>query len=194
MSRHAPRRPWLPSSLLLLALAAGCASTPAPEPPSRASITEEVLAEATVTSVDRATREVALQRADGARFVLVAPPEARNFDRVEPGMKVKARLSITLSVRRLAPGEADIPPTVSAGAARTRLGAKPGGGVAAGLALTVKVVTVDAAKHVVSFTDPDGTLRVVKAEREEGRKFVAGLKAGDRVEIIYTEGVLLGVE
>ncbi|NUN52907.1 MAG: hypothetical protein HUU06_09010 [Planctomycetaceae bacterium] len=58
----------------------------------------------------------------------------------------------------------------------------------------MKVVTVDAAKHVVSFTDPDGTLRVVKAEREEGRKFVAGLKAGDRVEIIYTEGVLLGVE
>ena len=206
MTRNASIRPCYPAALLL-ALAAGCASpiddsapaapaaAPAPAAsPDRASIAEEQVAEVTVASIDKTTRELTLERSDGARMVLVATPEFRNFDQVEAGMKVKAKVSVKLSVRRLAPEEKAAPPSVAAGAARARLGEKPAGGVVAGLSMTVTVQTVDAAKHVVTFTDPDGATRAVKAERDEGIRFVAGLKPGDRVEIVYGEGVVLSVE
>jgi hypothetical protein len=218
MSSNASIRPWHPAALMLV-LCAGCASPidePAPKAPppagtapagtapadgsskaasaDRASITEEVAAEATVLSVDKATREMTLERSDGARMVLVATPDFRNFDQVEAGMKVKAKVSLKLSVRRLAPEEKAAPPSVAAGAARARLGEKPAGGVVAGLSMTVTVQSVDAERHVVTFTDPDGALRAVKAERDEGIRFVAGLKPGDRVEIVYGEGVVLSVE
>jgi len=196
MQRNATPRTWHPASVLLLALVAGCASESAtpPAPPTEASITEEAVAEATVVSIDKATRQITLERADGPRLVMVAGPDFRNFDQVEAGMKVKARYGVTVSVRRLAPEETEAAPTAAAGAARARLGEKPAGGIVAGLSMTVKVVSVDLAQHVVTFTDPDGALRAVKAQRDEGRRFVDGLKPGDRVEIVYAEGVALSVE
>ena len=186
------------ASLLLLALAAGCASAPgkppAPVYPGQASIEEELVAEATVVSVDRATRGLVLERSDGARLAMTASTDVRNYDRIEPGMKLKARVGFTLTVRKLQPEEADIGPDAASGAARAKLGEKPRGGIASGLALTVKVESVDPERHVVTFVDPEGALRAVMARRDEGKRFVEGLMPGDRVAIVYVEGLILSVE
>jgi hypothetical protein len=34
----------------------------------------------------------------------------------------------------------------------------------------------------------------VQAEREEGRRFIAGLKPGNRVELVYGEAVVLALD
>jgi hypothetical protein len=60
--------------------------------------------------------------------------------------------------------------------------------------MTVSVKSVDRKLNIVVFTDPSGELHAVEAERDEGKRFVAGLKAGDRVELIYTEALALSVE
>ena len=176
----------------LILLLAGCASTS--ESSGRAEVTEEVSSEAAVVAVDRATRAVTLERPDGKRHTLVCGPEVRNFDRIEVGKSVKAMWRMTLAVRVLRPDEPDTLPSVQAAAARAAVGAEPSAGVAAGVAMTVKVESVDAEKHVVVFTDPDGQRRTVRAQRDEGKRFVETLKPGDRVEIVHREGIALSVE
>lgn len=176
----------------LILLLGGCASSS--ESAGRAEVTEEQAAEASVVEVFQTARAVTLQRADGQRLTVTCGPEVRNFDRINVGDKVKALYRMTLAVRVLRPDEPDTMPSAQAATARAAVGAEPGAGVAAGVAMTVKVESVDAEKHVVVFTDPDGRRRTVRAQRDEGKRFVEGLKSGDRVEIVHREGVALSVE
>jgi len=183
-------------ALLILALAgalvAGCETTP-PAPES-ASITDEVVAQATVVAIDKETREVTLERTDGAAMVVVAGPEVRNFDQIEVGHSVNARLTVSLSARRLKPEEVAAPPSAEAVAARAAPGEMPAGAIAAGVTVAVTVKSVDKSQHLVVFTGPEGELHAVEAERDEGRRFVAGLKPGDRVELSYAEALAISVE
>lgn len=184
-------RPWGAIALLALALAS-CKT--AQEAPDRASMTDEVTAEATVLAVDRVSREVTLQRADGAILEVVAGPDVRNFDRIAAGDTVTARYAVSLSARRLAPDEPDTLPVVEVAAARADPGQRPGAAIGSGVALTVFVKSVDADRHVVVFTDPDGVIHAIEAERDQGKRFVEGLKPGDRVELLYGEALALSVE
>lgn len=185
-------RPWGVIPFLLAGLVAGCASTP--EAPTKAEVTEEVSAEATVLAVDKGAREVTLQRADGTRAVVVAGPEVRNFDRIEVGNKISARYVVSLSARRLKPDEPDTQSTVGVAAGRAKAGEAPAGAIGAGVAVTVVVKSVDLERNIVAFTDPEGSLHAVEAQRDEGKRFIAGLKPGDRVELVYGEALILEVK
>ena len=189
---QAMNRTWGAFTLLATALLASCASTP--EAPTQASISDEVAVEATILAVDKAARELTLQRSDGTQVVVVAGPEVRNFDQIQAGNKVSARYIVSLSVRRLAPDEPDTEPSLGVGAGRAEPGQAPAGVIGADVALTVVVKSVDLAQHLVVFTDPEGRIHAVEAERDEGRRFIAGLKAGDRVELVYGEALVLAVE
>jgi hypothetical protein len=173
------------------ALMAGCASTQAP---TRAEISQEVVLESQVRAVDPVTREITLERQDGTQVVIVAGPEVRNFAQIEVGDTVKAQYRESLSAQRLEPGEVGPEPVAELGVGVAEAGSKPGVGIGAGVAVTVTVETVDAKHHIVVFTTPDGDVRTVQAEREEGQNFIAGLKPGDRVVLIYTEAAALTVE
>jgi hypothetical protein len=177
--------------LFVAALAVGCASTSAPD---RAEISEEVVLESTVQAVDAETREITLQRKDGTRVLIVAGPAVRNFAQIEVGDTVSARYRVTLSAERLGPDEAATEPTAGAVVGVAAPGTKPGVSIGAGAEVTVTVETVDKRKHIVVFTGPEGELHSVRAQRDEGRRFVAGLKAGDRVKLAYAEAIALSVE
>ena len=171
---------------------AACATTP--EAPKEAKISDEVTVQATVVAVNKENRELTLERADGSQVKVEAGPEVRNFDQIEPGNTVTARYVVSLSARRLEPDEPDTEPTVGVLAARAEPGQSPAGAIGADMKMTVVVKSVDRDQHIVTFTDPSGVLRVVEAERDEGKAFVKGLKAGDRVELIYEEVLVMAVK
>ena len=125
---------------------------------------------------------------------LVCGPEVRNFDRINVGDHVKAMWRMTLSVRVLGAHEPNTLPLAQRVGVRAAEGGEPAAGFATGVAMTVFVDSVDTANHDVVCTTPDGVRRTVRAMRDEGKRFVEGLKAGDRVEIIKREGVALSVE
>ncbi|MHC4816539.1 MAG: hypothetical protein ACYTF8_00565 [Planctomycetota bacterium] len=178
-------------SLFVAALAAACASTAAPK---QAEISEEVVLESTVRAVDAETREFTLERQDGTKVVIVAGPEVRNFAQIAVGDTVKARYRVSLSAERL---EADDPgkePTAGVTVGVAEAGSKPGASIKVGAEVTVAVETVDTKQHIVVFTGPEGKLHSVRAQRDIGRRFIAGLKTGDRVKLVYTEAVALSVE
>ncbi len=182
--------------MFVAALAAGCASTPAP---TKAEISEEIVLESTVQAVDAETREITLERQDGTKVVMVAGPEVRNFAQIAVGDTVRARYRVTLTAHRLKPDEVAPEPTVGLAVGVAEKGAKPGIGIGAGLEVTVTVQSVDTKQHIVVFTGPAGEgpageLHSVRAQRDEGRRFIAGLKVGDRVKLVYTEAIALTVE
>ena len=175
----------------VIALAIGCGSTTGPK---QAQISQEVVLSSSVKAVNADTREITLEREDGTQVVVVAGPDVRNFDQIDVGDTVKARYRESLSAVRLDPDEVALEPTAVVAAEVAEAGTKPGVGIGAGAAVTVTVQSVDTDQHIVVFSGPSGELRSVRAQREEGQRFVDGLKPGDRVDLVYTEAAALTVE
>jgi len=177
--------------LFVAALAAGCAST---EAPTQAEISQEIVLKSIVQAVDAETREITLEQQDGTKVVIVAGPQVRNFAQIDVGDTVEARYRLSLSARRLEPGEVGPEPTAGMAVGVAEAGSKPGIGIGVGVEVTVTVESVDKKQHIVVFTGPAGELHAVRAQRDEGRRFISGLKTGDRVKLVYTEAVALTVD
>ena len=178
--------------LCAAALSMACATTP--KEPKRARIVQEVVAEASVRSVDAATREIMLERPDGTRIRVVAGPEVLNFDQIAVGDTVIARYAETISARQLGPDEVPLEPEIVVAGGAAEAGARPAAAVGVGLALTVKVESLDLAQNLVVFTDPSGALHAVRPETDEGKEFIKALKPGDHVELMFTEETVISVE
>jgi hypothetical protein len=147
-----------------------------------------------VQAVDAETREFTLLREDGTQVVIIAGPEVRNFAQIEVGDKVRARYRVSLAAVRLKPEDEGSEPTAGVTVGVAELGSKPGVSVKVGAEVTLTVESVDTKQHIVVLGASDGKLHSVRAQRDEGRRFIKGLKTGDRVKIIYTEAVGLAVE
>ncbi|MBX3462465.1 MAG: hypothetical protein KF830_04800 [Planctomycetes bacterium] len=153
-----------------------------------------VTATAKVTSVDRARRVLVLRTERGESQRLLAGPEVRNFDQIAVGDTVRADYRVSLAVALEPAGDAAPDVTIDAAAGRAAAGATPGAGVGAQVSVVVRIESVDLGKHVVVFTAPGGELHVAEVQRPEGREFLRGLKAGDRVRITYTEALAVRLE
>lgn len=188
------RKNFLRGAIPLLAavLIAGCSSTRSA--PNQAQISNELAVKATVIAVDKRSRELVLKRSDGTEVSVVAGPEVTSFDQIKPGDILNARYTVSLSARRLDPGEIAAEPAAGMAAARAKPGEKPGAAIGAGVTLTVIVISVDRDTHTVMVTYPDGNTQSIQAQRENGKRFVDGLKPGDRVELTYGEALVLAVE
>lgn len=178
-------------SMLLLA---ACAK----EPPAPVTIegTEEV--SATVQAIDVDTRMVVLRsNEDGAEFALLVPPDVRNLAQVKVGDRVVTRYheSLGAELRKRGDGSGDTQaPAVSTTAARGADGAKPSVTSSTQTSQTVRITNVDTKNNIVSFYGSDGLARVLPVRSPQGQEFIAQLKAGDEVELTYTEAVAMSVE
>jgi hypothetical protein len=176
----------------IVLLLAACAKEPAP-----VSIegTEEV--SATVEAIDVNTRMVVLRESDGTEFALLVPEEVRNLAQVKVGDRVVTRYreSLGAQLRKRGEGSGDTQaPAVSTTAARAADGAKPSLTSSTETSQTVRITNVDKKNHIVSFYGSDGLARVLPVRTPQGQEFIAGLEAGDEVELTYTEAVAMSVE
>jgi hypothetical protein len=192
MSSHASRNSGLTIGTLLCVLA-GCSK--APPAPVTVEGTEEV--SATVQAIDVNTRMVVLRGNDGNEFALVVDPAVRNLEQVNVGDRVVTRYyeSLGAQLRKRGDGSGDTQaPAVSTTAARAADGAKPSVTSSMQSSQTVRITNVDEKNHIVSFYGSDGLARVLPVRSPQGQEFIAKLKAGDEVELTYTEAVAMSVE
>jgi hypothetical protein len=192
-SRTAFFSSWPVVTASLALLAGACTS----EPPKPVTIenTEEV--SATVEAIDVNTRMISLQGTDGAKVTVQATPEVRNLAQVKVGDRVVARYyqALAAELRRRGDGTGETEaPVVEAGSARAPNGGRPAGAVGTRSRQTVRITSVDTKNHVVSFYGSDGLARSVPVRTPQGQEFISKLKAGDEVEITYTEAVAVSVE
>jgi len=174
-------------------LLSACATKP-PEP-VKIENTEEV--SATVESIDMSTRMVALRSPDGRQVTVQVDPAVRNLAQVKAGDRVVARYhqALAAELRKRGDGSGETTaPVFESTVDRAAPGAKPAASAGRKVSRTVRITSVDNENHVVSFYGSDGLARSVPVRTPQGQEFASKLKAGDEVELTYTEAVAVSVE
>jgi hypothetical protein len=188
----------LPAALGLAALAAACAAPPPPPQPMAAQPQPVVIADTSeavysVRSVNRRTREIALNTPQDTVVTVKAGPQVRNFDRIRVNDRVRIRFADAVAVAMVPPGSATGRPEAMVAAERGPQGQRPQGALGAGVTETVRIVSVDQATGRTTFVRPNGTTRSVTPRQPEVLAFARALKPGDEVSVTFAEGVAVQV-
>ena len=148
---------------------------------------------ATVEAVSMATREVTLKGSAGQVRTIKVGPEAHNLDKVRVGDRVTVSYYESFTAQMRMHDKPNVGFMNAAGAVRAAPGEQPGGAAAQSMASTVTINSVDTKNNTVTFHRPDGTVHTIPVMSPEGRQFTSKLKAGDVVDIMYTEAIAVDV-
>jgi len=189
----------LPLALVLAALVAACAETPPPAAPVVNAPAPVIVADTSeavysVRSINRRTRQIALNTPEDRVITITAGPAVRNFSRIKVGDRVRVRFADAVAFSMAPRGETPGTPDATLAAARGPAGQRPSGALGAGITETVRIVRVDPATGRTTFVRPDGTTRSVTPRRPETVAFAKALRPGDEVNVTFAEGVAVQVE
>ena len=180
-----------PILVATLALAAGCATGQKP-PDDKPSGREQTVIEvrAVVIGVDQKHRLLALEGDNGGRTVLPVAEEFRDFERARVGDQVVVSYTEAIAWQ-VKPADQGTP-GVSAREtfSNPRPGEAPGGSIERALTVTATITALDVARGTVTLTGPQGTSHAFKAHRPADLEKV---RAGDLVDITYSEALVVGV-
>ena len=142
-----------------------------------------------VESVEASTRTVTLKKADGTYVTTVAGPDVKRFAELKVGDKVTARFYENVVLRLKRPGESE---GYSASKSTTPAEATlPGGTRAKQVSITATITAIDPNLPSITFTGPNGWKYSSKVQDKAA---LAKVKVGDKVEVTWTEAVLVSVE
>ena len=149
----------------------------------------QVTATATIKAIDQATRSVTLRTDNGDEDTFTVGPDVSRFKELKVGDTIRATYyeSLVFQVRK--PGAAAA--TSGAVVAGGRLKEMPGAvlGTQETRTVTVKAVDVNAPSITV-VTDDGRTITRKIAEK----KNLEGVSPGDKIDITYTQGLLVAAE
>ena len=147
-----------------------------------------------VRSVNRRTRQIALNTPQDTVVTIKAGPQVRHFDRIRVNDRVRVRFADALAISMAPAGaQAGAAPQGAMAAERGPLGVRPQGALGAGITETVRIVGVDAATGRITSVRPDGTTRSVTPRQPEVIAFVRAPRPGDLVNVTFAEGVAVQV-
>ena len=188
------------ATVACLAGFAACAKTtppPAPvvaadvqESPGTVSAQQAVTVTATVKKIDQKSRIVTLLGPDGQEIVFRAGDEVRNLAQVKRGDHVQATYYESLVIQVLKPGTAKPGIKTASDTDRAELGEKPGAAAAESTQVVATVVSVDKKKSTVTLKGPRGNVKTLPVKNPV---HLDAVKAGDLVEVTYTEAIGIDV-
>ena len=148
-----------------------------------------VTATATIQAIDPATRSVTLRNDKGEEDTFVAGPEVQRFNELKVGDKIRLTYheSLVFELRKAGAPSRESSDALAAG----RLKAMPGGAVAVQQTRTVTVKAVDPTVPSITVVTEDGRTITRKVE---DRKNIEDVKPGDRIDITYTQAVVVNAE
>ena len=147
-------------------------------------------ATATIQAIDATSRTVTLRTKSGEEDTFRVAPDVTRFNELKVGQTIDFTFveSLVIVVRK--PGTPGPSGTSGNAALTTNTGAKPGATLGAQLQTTVTVKAIDPAVPSVTVTTDDG--RTVTRKIED-KKNLEGVKVGDKLDITYTQSVLMSV-
>lgn len=151
--------------------------------------TSQVTATATITKIDAATRNVTLRNDKGEEDTFTAGPDVKRFDQLKVGDKINVTYyeSLVFEVRKAGQPSTPTADALAAGRAKS----VPGGGVVTQQTRTVTVKAIDPAVPSITVTTPDG---LTFTRKIEDRKNLEGVKPGDRIDITYSQALLIAAQ
>jgi len=164
--------------------------------PPGATVAYTTEAVATIESVDQQTRTVVLRSPTGRIFQVHAGPAVENLSRLKAGDRVVVRYIEALAASLSRPDQGGGgTASEQAGISRHAPGqSAPTGTVGAQVRTTVTITDIDRARHTVTFRGPANQAETVTVRDPEMQRFVDTLKAGDRVNLVYTESMAVAIE
>jgi len=157
--------------------------------PQTVAIANTISAVATIQSIDAANRLVTIKDEAGVEDTIYAPPEMKRFNELKVGDKIRVTYNESLVLQLRKTGEAVKGDT--GGAALTAgTGKSPSATLAKQVTTTVTVVSVDDKTPSLTIKTSDGRTITRKVEN---RKNIEGVKAGDRIDITYTQAALMEI-
>ena len=149
----------------------------------------QITATATIKAIDPATRSVTLRADNGDEDTFTVAPDVTRFNQLKVGDTIRATYYESLVVEVRKPGAASAAPgTVAAGG---RLKDTPGGAIGVQDTMTATVKAVDMnAPSITVVTAGGRTLTRNIADK----KNLEGVAPGDRIDITYTQGLVVAAE
>src|SRR3954452_4410421 len=142
---------------------------------------------ATVEAIDAPRREVTVKKPDGKYEVIYVPQNVKRFDDLKVGDKVTAKYYENIVLQVKAPGSKAVD---TAQNAVTR--AEGAAGTAAHQrTITATIAAIDMNVPSITFTGPHDWNY---STRVQDKKALANVKVGDKVDITWTEAMLLSLD
>jgi len=148
-----------------------------------------VSAVATIQAIDTTSRLITIKDESGVEDTVYAGPEVKRFNELKVGDKIKVTYHESLVLQLRKPGAA-VKGDTSTGGLEKGTGKSPSVGLAKQQTTTVSVVSIDQKTPSITVKTSDGRTLTRKVEN---RKNLEGVKAGDKIDITYTQAVLAEV-
>ena len=158
--------------------------------PGKAGVAQTVKLTATITAIDKATRDVTLKGPQGNEVTVTAGPDVKNFDKMRVGDQVDVQYveAVTLELKK--GGGQPVARTEQAGAKGAKPGEQPAGIVGRQVTIVADVIAVDPAKQIVTLRGPQRTVNLTVSDPEQFKR----IAKGDQVEATYTQALAIAVE
>jgi Cu/Ag efflux protein CusF len=152
--------------------------------------TESAELTAKIEAIDQTTRLVTLKDKDGVTETIYAGPEVKRFSELKVGDSVTFRYYESMAYEIRKPGEK---PKVTTGepTVTRSTGAKPGGTISKQENATVTIKAIDEKIPSITVLTEDGRTLSFKVD---DKKKLAGVKVGDKVEVTYTQALMISVK
>lgn len=147
--------------------------------------------QATIQAVYPDQRSLTLVGPSGQPQTIFAGPDVK-LDRLHAGDKVNVSYYEGWAAQ-IAKGNTQVSDPAPAKFAYKNADGTPGGGAGKSVTVTVKILGVDPGTNKVAFQQADGSQHVIAVKSPNMQKFIRTLKAGDTVEVTYTESVAVSV-
>jgi hypothetical protein len=153
--------------------------------------TEATELTAKIEAIDKTARLVTLTDKEGGSETIHCGPEVKRFDELKVGDTITLRYyeSIAYAIRK--PGQPSGLPAATGPKVTRSQGPRPGGTIAQQETATVTLKAIDPKVPSVTVLTEDGRTVSFKVEDKKNLKDV---KVGDKVEITYTEAVMISVK
>ncbi len=178
-------------ALATLAIAIGVAAFPgvskADPPPSDTASAQVVTATANITKIDKDKRVVSLKGQQGNMIDVKVGPNV-DLAKLKVGDKVNAAYYTEVAVALHKPGEQAQAPKM------TQTVSERGGVTAQQTTITAKVLAIDTATNSVALRGPQGATHIVQVQDPDLQAQLGKYKAGDSVDVTYTQAVAVSVE
>lgn len=149
---------------------------------------ESITATGTIEAIDKGTRTLTLRNEDDTVETMQVPAEVTRFSSLQVGDKITARFYSSLIVRLKKPGEAAV--DVENAALTPSTGSRPGGTIANQRTITVTITAIDPDVPSITVKGPNAWTYTRKVT---DRKALAQVKVGDKLDITWTDAVLIAV-
>ena len=149
---------------------------------------EQKTVTATVEAIERSTRSVTLKETNGDYNEIYVPTDVKRFDTLKVGDKITAKYYENMVLQLKAPGDK----AVNSGAAGTvRAESGTAGTVSHQRTITATITAIDPNVPSITFTGPQDWKY---SSRVKDKEALAKVKVGDRVDITWTEALILSLD